>query len=76
MSFTEFALAVFLGNTVTLCFVWGAVQFHRHDYKAPWTAYAAFAVPMLLVMLTIAVTEGLPPQFDALEPRQSVASGH
>jgi len=69
----DFAAAVFLGNILTVIFVWGCFQFHRHDYKAPWVAYAAFMFPLLFLLASVVVTEGLPPQFDALATRQSVA---
>lgn len=72
----DFAFAVFAGNLITLAFVWGCVQFHRHDYRAPWTAYVATLLPMLLLGLAIIVTEGLPPQFDAIAPRQSAVIDH
>lgn len=66
MNFLDLALAVFLGNAVTLAFAWSCSQFYRHDYKAPWLAYAAFLMPVLAVIGALLVTEGLPPQFDAL----------
>jgi len=69
----EIVAAVFMGNTLTLIFVWGCVQFHRHDYKAPWIAYAAFVFPLLFLLGSVVSTEGLPPQFDALVTQQSVA---
>lgn len=53
--------ALFAGNVLTLAFVWGCVQFHRHDYKAPWLAYAAFAMPLLYLIGSLVVTEVLPP---------------
>lgn len=62
----DFAAAVFLANVLTVCFVWACVQFHRHDYKAPWLAYAAFMFPIVFLLLSLALTGELPPQFDAL----------
>lgn len=66
MGFHSLVSAFFLGNVLTLAFVWACVQFHRHDYKAPWVAYAAFLMPLLYLAGGIYLTEGLPPQFDAL----------
>lgn len=62
----DIASAVFLGNVLTLCVVWGASQFRAHDTDAPWIAYAAFILPILFMAFSIVITEGLPPQFDAL----------
>lgn len=70
LGFHAIAGALFLANVLTLAFVWGCVQFHRHDYKAPWLAYAAFLMPLLYLAGSVIVTEGLPPQFDALALRQ------
>ena len=67
------AAYIFLGNLLTLAFVWGCVQFHRHDYKAPWLAYAATLMPLAYLLVSVVLTEGLPPQFDALEPRPIAA---
>lgn len=66
MGLLDFAAAIFLGNVLVVCFVWGCVQFHRHDYKAPWLAYAAFLFPIAFLFLSLAITGELPPQFDAL----------
>ena len=66
MDFTNVASAVFLGNALTVIFLWGCVQFHRYDYKAPWLAYSAFLMPILIFIASM-ITSGLvPPQFDAL----------
>lgn len=65
----DIASAVFLGNLLTAAHIWGWVQFHRHDYKAPWTAYGAFIMPVLFMAASIITAEGLPPQFDALASR-------
>lgn len=69
MGFLDTALAVTLGNVITLAFVWGCVQFHRHDFRAPWVAYAAFVFPVLLIMVTAYLTEALPPQIAASVPQ-------
>lgn len=66
MGFHDFVAAFFAGNILTLAFVWGCVQFHRHDYKAPWLAYSAVLIPLLYMVAAVISTEGLPPQFDAL----------
>ena len=62
----DFAAAIFFGNALTLAFVWGCVQFHRHDYQAPWLAYAAVLMPILHFALVLYTTEGLPPPLAAL----------
>lgn len=60
------AAEVFFGNLMTLSVVWGMVQFGKHDYKAPWLAYAATLMPITLFVLSLIATGNLPPQFDAL----------
>lgn len=57
MDFLDFPAAIFVGNIMTLSFVWGCVQFHRHDYEAPWLAYAAFLLPLAYVGMTF-IAEG------------------
>lgn len=69
MGVHDFAASVFLGNILTLCVVWACVQFHRHDYRAPWLAYVAFLVPVGYAMISVALTERLPPPFAALALR-------
>lgn len=66
MEFSDLIAAVFAGNVLAVAFVWGMAQFHKHDYKAPWLAFAATLMPLILVVLSLISTEGLPPQFDAL----------
>jgi len=66
MPFFGETASVLLANLLTLSFVWGCVQFHRYDYKAPWIAYAAFLFPVFFLVAGFVATEGLPPQFDAL----------
>jgi len=46
---------IFLGNILTLSVVWGFYQFHKHDYQAPWLAYAAFVFPIIYAMATWAI---------------------
>lgn len=46
MTISELGSAVFIGNAMTAALLWGCVQFHRHDYRAPWVAYAAFLFPI------------------------------
>jgi hypothetical protein len=65
----QISAAVFLGNVLTLSVVWAMVQFHRHDYRAPWLAYAALLMPVLILVGQVLVTEGLPPPFDVLTLR-------
>lgn len=57
---------VFLGNVLTLSFLWGFVQFHRFDYKAPWLAYTAVLMPLGFFLLSVISTEPMPPWLDAL----------
>ena len=67
------AASVFLGNALTLAFLWGCVQFHRHDYKAPWLAYAATLMPIGYFILVVVSTEVLPQSRDASDLQQAVA---
>lgn len=63
---------VFLGNVLTISFVWGLIQFQKHDYKAPWLAYAGVLIPAFYFVTSWFPTvpiEHLPPQFDALVTR-------
>ncbi len=69
MGFIDTALAIFFGNILSVCFVWGCFQFHKHDYRASWVAYAAFCFPLMAVLVTLIATGAAPPQFDALVPR-------
>ena len=61
LDFHAVVAALFAGNALTLAFVWACVQFHRHDYKAPWLAYAAFSMPLLYLIGALVVTEVFPP---------------
>lgn len=70
----DFAAAVFLGNLMTASFVWGFLQFNKHDYQAPWLAYAGCLMPIGFALLCVLATEGLPPQFDALALQQDAGS--
>lgn len=60
---------VMLGNILTISIVWGMFQFQRHDYKAPWLAYAACVIPVLMLLASFVATGNLPPQLDALALR-------
>ncbi|WP_434286309.1 hypothetical protein [Celeribacter sp. SCSIO 80788] len=53
MDLLDFAAAVLIGNLLTLCVVWGFQQFNKHDYKAPWLAYAAFLMPTLFIISSV-----------------------
>lgn len=75
MEFLDFAIAVFIGNAMTLWFGWGLFQFHRHDYRAPWSAYGAVLVPVFIGLGTLFVTGPLPPHLDALAPLLSAEIG-
>lgn len=48
MSVSLMACAVFVGNAMTAAFLWSCVQFHKHDTRAPWPAYAGFLMPLLM----------------------------
>lgn len=65
----DLAIAVLMGNILTLAFAWAMFQFHKHDYNAPWWAYAWVVIPILLIISSIILNEGLPPQLDALKPQ-------
>ena len=65
----ELIVAVFAGNVLTLAFGWSLFQFHKHDYKAPWSAYAWFFIPLLFAGSVFFVTGELPPWLDAVAPR-------
>lgn len=67
------AAAVLAGNLLTVMFLWGAWQFHKYDYKAPWLAYGCCLFPLALVILSLLSTEPLPPHLDALKPLLSAA---
>lgn len=69
LSMHDLASSVMMGNLLSLAFVWGIIQFNRHDYRASWLAYAAVAMPVLYMMGSLVITEGLPPPFDALALR-------
>lgn len=56
----QIAAAVLLGNILTLCFVWACAQFHRHDYRAPWLAYAGALMPVGYVLLSFFTAEPSP----------------
>ena len=73
MGFLDFAAAVALGNILTLMFFWGCTQFHRHDYKAPWMAYAGFLVPIAFIAVSVLAIEGPPPHLDAIGTLQPAA---
>lgn len=65
----DLAAAVFIGNALTLAFLWGCVQFHRHDYNASWLAYAAIAMPLAFMLLSVVSTEAIPPHLSELASR-------
>ncbi len=58
MDVTDIAAGVFLGGVLTVCFVWACFQFHKHDYSAPWLAYAGFLMPLLFAVLSLVPIEG------------------
>lgn len=66
MGFHDFIAAIFAGNVLALAFVWACVQFHRHDYKASWLAYAAFLMPVAYFAASLYLTEEWSPLLDAL----------
>lgn len=69
MDFANIIAAVFAGNVLAVGFVWGMLQFHKHDYRAPWLAYSAVLMPLMFCLLVWIATDGLPHQFDALVSR-------
>ena len=69
MGFHDVASAVFVGNCLAIGFAWGIMQLNKHDYHAPWLAYAAVLMPIAYALASIALVEGLPPQFDGLALR-------
>lgn len=74
MGFSDIAFAVFAGNLITFAFGWGVWSLHKEGYRAPWSAYGAMLAPLVILMATLWITEGSPPQFDALAPQPSAAS--
>lgn len=69
MDFWAVAAAVFFGNILTLCVLGAFIQFQRHDYKAPWLAYAGFLIPLAIFLLSISTIVAWPPYLDAAMPR-------
>lgn len=65
----DVAAAVFLGNVLTLSCAWGFLQFHRHDYNAPWMAYWAVILPVLFLAGSVYLTAEPSPLLYALSPR-------
>lgn len=73
MSFLDLALAIFLGNAITIAFLSSLWQLHKKDEQAPIWAYALFILPLLFVLGTLWITEGSTPHFDALAPQQAAS---
>lgn len=69
MDLLQSAIAVMIGNILTLCFIWGMVQFHRHDYKAPWLAYAAVTFPLFFALVAWITVQGPPEMLSAIALR-------
>lgn len=48
MDFFDFVAAIFSGNALTLCFLWGVRKFGEAENMADadWLAYAAFLMPL------------------------------
>lgn len=65
----DIAAAVLLGNLLTACVIGAFIQFKKHDEDASWLAYAGFLLPMAFLLISILLTEGMPPQFDGLALR-------
>jgi len=66
MSMSEIASAVFIGNLMTASLVYAVVQFHRHDYRAPWMAYVAFLLPIIVAVIDFWLSGARPPILGAL----------
>ena len=52
--------SIFLANIASVFFFWGLFQFHRKDFRAPWSAYAAVLVPLFAIAITAALSGDLP----------------
>jgi len=54
MVFFDFATAIFTGNALTLCFLWGVRKFGEAENMsdADWLAYAAFLMPLGLAAMS------------------------
>lgn len=69
MNFNDVAMAVFAGNLLTIWFLYGLWMFNKHDTEAPWSAYGACLIPIVMLMATFYLNGIAPPQFDAIAPQ-------
>lgn len=53
MNFLDYVAATFCGNVLAIGFVWAIIQFHKHDDKAPFAAYAAVIFPLSLSLIQL-----------------------
>jgi hypothetical protein len=61
--------AIFLGNVLTLCVVWGFNQFQKPEREIPWLAYAAFLIPIFIALTGLISSGALQPQSAGLALR-------
>lgn len=68
MELIDLAVAVFIGNTLTLSFYWGLKQFshYKRDADAPWLVFAAVGFPLFFAIASLYLTAGPPPYLDAI----------
>lgn len=55
MSITDLAVAVFIGNIVTVAFLWCAREADRHkrDADIPWWSLAGLCLPLIVSALAL-----------------------
>lgn len=64
----DFAAAVFIGNVITVIFVWGCHQASKvtHGKDLRWIAFAAIGLPLFFAISSLIIAGGLPPHLDAI----------
>lgn len=70
MTFSTIAFAVFAGNFLTVLALWGLRELNMKGTDAGWHAFAAFLVPLFIVIGTIIVDDP-PPYLDALTAQRT-----
>ena len=62
MDYIDLSVIVFLGNTMTLCFLWGMTQFKDvvRVKDASWMAIAAVGFPLFFALATMVTIGPLP----------------
>lgn len=73
MDLIDLAVAVFIGNILTLSMIWGLKQFttYKRDSDAPWLVFIAVGFPLFFAIASFLTTEELPPFLDAAVVQQS-----